>query len=80
MTNYLRCGPCQHIAPFFAQLADKYKNVDFFKVDVDKNSDASEHAGIQCMPTFQFYKNGHKVNELQGANQQKLEDLVVQHQ
>ena len=31
------CGPCKAIAPLFAQMAEKYKNLLFLKVDVDAN-------------------------------------------
>lgn len=34
--------------------------------------DVSSHCGINCMPTFHFYKNGQKVDEFSGANLQTL--------
>ena len=48
------CPPCQHIGPEFVKLAEsgEYPNVTFVKVDVDANTEASEKAGITCMPTF----------------------------
>ena len=33
--HFDRCGPCKRIAPAIEQLATKYPDVEFFKVDVD---------------------------------------------
>ena len=63
------CPPCQMIAPKFAALADEVKDhATLVKVDVDANAETAQAAGISCMPTFQFYKGGNKVHEIQGAN------------
>ena len=59
------CPPCQMVAPKFTEHADKVKDYAVLvKVDVDENSETSQAAGITCMPTFQFYKNGNKVHEI----------------
>uniref|UniRef100_A0A7S3MX70 Thioredoxin n=1 Tax=Strombidium inclinatum TaxID=197538 RepID=A0A7S3MX70_9SPIT len=63
------CPPCQMIAPKFAELADQVtEKATLVKVDVDENADTAEECGISCMPTFQFYKGGEKVHEVQGAD------------
>ena len=71
------CGPCQRIAPFFAQLAEKYPDAVFVKVDVDENEEVAAECGISAMPTFQAFKDGKKVDELVGASNEKLEELVT---
>ena len=75
------CGPCQFIGPVFADLAEKYadSNVKFIKVDVDVNGEASQKAGISCMPTFQVWSKGEKVEEFSGASQDKLKALVAKY-
>ena len=35
--------------------------------------------GVQAFPTFQFYVNNKKVDELKGANPRALEDKILQH-
>merc|ERR1712147_140915 len=70
------CGPCQRIGPTFVKMADEFPDCVFIKVDVDENEETSAACGIQCMPTFQFYKNGKKVDEMSGADPNKLKELV----
>ena len=63
------CPPCQMIAPKFAELAEQLGDAAILvKVDVDENADAAQAAGISCMPTFQFFKDGVKIHEIQGAD------------
>ncbi|KAF8640557.1 hypothetical protein AX17_000219 [Amanita inopinata Kibby_2008] len=74
------CGPCRVISPVFEKLSNlaESADIDFYKVDVDQQSDISQEVGIRAMPTFVLFKNGTKVDELVGAIPQKLETLVMQ--
>ncbi len=51
----------------------------FVKVDVDENKDAAQAAGISCMPTFQLYKGGAKVEQLEGASEGGLRAILDKH-
>eukprot|EP01103_Thecamoeba_quadrilineata_P019348 TRINITY_DN7793_c0_g1_i1.p1 TRINITY_DN7793_c0_g1~~TRINITY_DN7793_c0_g1_i1.p1 ORF type:complete len:470 (-),score=149.45 TRINITY_DN7793_c0_g1_i1:65-1474(-) len=73
------CGPCRAIAPVFADLSERHPDVVFLKVDVDELSSFAQNNGVRAMPTFIFFKNRQKVAELQGANPQKLQDLIAEH-
>ncbi|KAL5016754.1 hypothetical protein ScPMuIL_006343 [Solemya velum] len=76
------CGPCKFIGPVFDKLSgdSKYKNkVVFVKVDVDEASELAEYVGIQCMPTFVFFKNKEKIDEMAGANKDSLHEMIETH-
>ncbi|XP_035746696.1 thioredoxin [Egretta garzetta] len=70
------CGPCKMIKPFFHSLCEKYSDVVFIEIDVDDAQDVATHCDVKCMPTFQFYKSGKKVQEFSGANKEKLEETI----
>ncbi|KAL6076346.1 Thioredoxin [Balamuthia mandrillaris] len=73
------CGPCKRIAPFVEQLSKEMPNVVFLKMDVDEADALAGKLGVTAMPTFFFYKNGKKVGDMCGANNEKLKQLVQQH-
>eukprot|EP01031_Cornospumella_fuschlensis_P033337 gene33337-40327_t len=73
------CGPCKAIAPFIEQLATKYPEVKFIKVDIEKNEDIAAPRRISSIPTFHFIVKGALVDEMKGANPQSLEQKVNQH-
>lgn len=52
-----------------------YPELVMKKVDVDANSEASQQAGIEAMPTFKVYLNGVEVETLRGATQESLVEL-----
>jgi len=76
------CGPCRAIAPFVEQLASKYPNVLFAKVQHDDQGQGQAicgEAGIGAFPTFRFYAGGSQVDEMKGASPQGLEAKVIEH-
>jgi len=73
------CGPCQHMAPIFQQLALKYPNALFLKIDVDKCQETAAAQGVSAMPTFIFYRNRTKIDRIQGADPSGLENKIRQY-
>jgi len=65
------------IAPKFEEMANENPNAIFVKVDVDKMDTIAQNAGVRAMPTFQFFKNGDKVDEMMGANVAGLKEKVA---
>lgn len=71
------CPPCKMIGPIFEQMSHQYPHVAFFKVDVDKNPQASQAGGIKAMPTFLFFKNGQQIHRIQGPNEAQIRQTIV---
>ena len=51
------CGPCKMVGQVLPQIAKKYPNVTFMKVNVDQNPEISEKFNIQSIPQFKFFKD-----------------------
>jgi len=77
------CGPCQFIGPTFIKIAEENasSSTKFVKIDVDNQAMQAvcQKAGISCMPTFQVWKEGKMVEQIQGASEEKLRALVAKY-
>jgi len=73
------CGPCNFIAPQFAELSQKYQNVEFLKIDVDDQKELATLAGISALPTFVFIRDGATIDQVAGANISKVEAQIKKH-
>ncbi|KAF9351149.1 hypothetical protein BGX26_010775 [Mortierella sp. AD094] len=71
------CGPCRVISPVFETLSHENPGVEFYKVDVDEQSEIAQEVGVRAMPTFISFKNGDKVSDVVGANPASLKVLVA---
>lgn len=76
------CGPCQKISPDYEKLSnlDEFKEIIFYKVDVDDSDELCTTFKIECMPTFLLIKDGLEVDRLTGANMEKLYQLLISNQ
>eukprot|EP00386_Alphamonas_edax_P001197 GDKI01003489.1.p1 GENE.GDKI01003489.1~~GDKI01003489.1.p1 ORF type:complete len:663 (-),score=239.83 GDKI01003489.1:357-2345(-) len=72
------CGPCVNIAPFYGELSEKYGGVKFFKVECD-GSDWIDELDFSSIPTFFFFKNGERVDQISGADKTQLEETIIKH-
>lgn len=73
------CGPCKAMAPIFEKLS--YENPDsekvvFAKFDTDDVSDLTQELGIRSIPAFFIFRDGERVDNLNGANPPALTKLV----
>jgi len=73
------CPPCRAIAPYFAELAKRFLDVVFLKVDVDELQSVAQDCEVEAMPTFIFMKDGKTVDKLVGAVKEELEKKIQKH-
>ena len=73
------CGPCQRVAPVFAQLAVKFPQAYFVKVDVDENQETATAFGVTAMPTFKIFRTFEEVGMIKGCDPDGLEALISEH-
>ncbi|GMI99202.1 thioredoxin 2, THIOREDOXIN H2, Arabidopsis thioredoxin h2 [Hibiscus trionum] len=73
------CGPCKFMEPALNDMAAKFTDVEFVKLDVDELPDVAQEFGVQAMPTFVLLKNGEEVDRVVGAQKNELEKKVDKH-
>lgn len=76
------CGPCKVILPKFEELSEKYKEAVFLKVIGDSSPNASKlmkREGVRSVPSFHYFKDGKKVDVINGANAEAIEACITKH-
>jgi thioredoxin 1 len=64
------------IKPVYEELATKYTDVAFGKIDVDDNSDAALEFEISAVPTFVLFDGEDVLERFSGADPNQLENLI----
>ena len=74
------CPPCKIVEPVFEDLAAEKasKGIAFVKIDLSAmfGGDVARAHGVTATPTFLFFLDGKKMNELKGANVPELRSQV----
>ncbi|CAL9767487.1 unnamed protein product [Musa acuminata subsp. burmannicoides] len=73
------CGPCRMIAPFFAELANKFTDAIFLRVDVNELKRVALDCAIETLPTFIFLRQGNIVDRVVGARKDMLPKKIELH-
>ncbi len=73
------CGPCKMIAPFIAQLADKYEGrMKVCKANVDEVPNIASSYGVSSIPTLIIFKDGEVVAQrIGGASLAVLDAFIM---
>jgi thioredoxin reductase (NADPH) len=64
------CGPCHTLKPIFNKVVDEFDGrIHFVEIDIDKDPEIAESAGVMGTPTIQFFKYKGMVAEVKGVKQ-----------
>lgn len=67
------CGPCKMLAPIYEDISEKIKDVDFYSVDGDSESDLAEKFDVMSFPTMVLLEKGKEKDRIIGAaNEESL--------
>lgn len=71
-------GPCVAVKPVWQRQSEAYKDsVKFREMDIDDSPDLKKELGVKTVPTFIFFKDGKKVNDISGpVNDAKLSGAI----
>jgi len=70
------CGPCQKIAPKYAEYAKTHTGTLCVKVDVDELEEVAEQCEVTAMPTFCRFESATLVSTVKGINEAEIEALI----
>ena len=60
------CAPCSMLSPIVEKVSGEFKDVAFYKVDIDDNMELASNFHVVSIPTLLFFKDGEVVNEVVG--------------
>ncbi|KAJ4830045.1 hypothetical protein Tsubulata_022127 [Turnera subulata] len=73
----LWCRACSQILPAFCRLSNNFPKLCFVYADIDQCPQTTQH--IRYTPTFHFYRDGERVDEMFGTGEQRLHDRLWLH-
>nr|GMC56563.1 thioredoxin-like 3-3 [Ipomoea batatas]GME08315.1 thioredoxin-like 3-3 [Ipomoea batatas] len=71
------CGVCSQMLPAFSELSNKFSKLSFVYADIDACPETT--LNIRYTPTFHFYRDGERVDEMFGAGEERLHDRLWLH-
>lgn len=70
------CGPCRMIAPVLTELETDGK-IDYYKVNVDEQSELAINFQVMSIPTLLFFKDGeYKQTTIGMQRKAQIEDTI----
>ena len=75
------CGPCHTLKPILNKVVDEFEGkIHFIEVDIEKEKDIAENAGVTGTPTIQFFKDKELLTEVKGVKpKSQYRELIEQY-
>ncbi|XP_068665871.1 thioredoxin-like 3-3 [Aristolochia californica] len=71
------CRVCSQILPNYCELSNEFPKMSFVYADIDECPETTQH--VRYTPTFQFFRDGERVDEMYGAGEERLHDRLWLH-
>ncbi|KAF9596424.1 hypothetical protein IFM89_010688 [Coptis chinensis] len=71
------CQVCSQILPKFCQFSNNFPKLSFIYADIDECPETTQQ--IRYTPTFHFFRDGERVDEMIGAGEERLHDRLWLH-
>lgn len=62
------CSPCQQMEPVIDEAVSGSEKIQFFKVNIDDNSELAGKYNVMSLPTLLIFKEGKIIDQLIGVN------------
>ncbi|KAK9158595.1 hypothetical protein Scep_005169 [Stephania cephalantha] len=71
------CHVCSQILPSFCKLSNSFPRMSFVYADIDECPETTQQ--VRYTPTFHFFRDGERVDEMFGAGEERLHDRLWLH-
>ncbi|KAI3892185.1 hypothetical protein MKW92_011998 [Papaver armeniacum] len=71
------CEASKQMDLVFSHLSTDFPHAQFFRVEAEEQPEISEAYAVSAVPFFVFFKDGQKVNAMEGANPSSLANKVA---
>lgn len=73
------CGPCHTLKPILNKVVDEFDGkIHFVEIDIDKDRDIAENAGVTGTPTVQLFKDKELLQQVKGVKQKSEYRLLIE--
>ncbi|XP_050213523.1 monothiol glutaredoxin-S17 [Mercurialis annua] len=71
------CDASKHMDQVFSHLSTDFPHAHFLRVEAEEQAEISEEFSVSAVPFFVFFKDGKKVDSLEGADPSSLANKVA---